>query len=64
LNFTNHLYFIQRTWIKNVKYYTMKGIILAGGSGTRRLGCKTPFRVFVQLTGEDYFLNESVALIG
>jgi len=28
------------------------------------LGWKTPFEVFAQLTGKDYFLNRSVALMG
>ncbi|SMN17345.1 Mobile element protein [uncultured Candidatus Thioglobus sp.] len=28
------------------------------------LGWKTPFEVFAQLTGKDYFLNGSVALMG
>ena len=27
------------------------------------LGLKTPFEVFAQMTGKDYFLNQSVALI-
>ena len=28
------------------------------------LGWKTPFEVFAELTGEDYSLNRSVALMG
>jgi len=28
------------------------------------LGYKTPFEVFAQLVGKDYFLNGSVALMG
>jgi IS30 family transposase len=28
------------------------------------LGCKTPFEVFAKMTGKDYFLNGSVALMG
>ncbi len=28
------------------------------------LGYKTPFEVFTQMTGKDYFLNGSVALMG
>ncbi|SMN02076.1 Mobile element protein [uncultured Candidatus Thioglobus sp.] len=28
------------------------------------LGRKTPYEVFAQMTGKDYFLNESVALMG
>ncbi|SMN01961.1 Mobile element protein [uncultured Candidatus Thioglobus sp.] len=28
------------------------------------LGFKTPFEVFTEMTGEDYFFNGSVALMG
>ncbi|CAC9647892.1 hypothetical protein BPUTSESOX_1217 [uncultured Gammaproteobacteria bacterium] len=28
------------------------------------LGYKTPFEVFAKITGKDYFLNGSVALMG
>ncbi|VVH57317.1 hypothetical protein BAZOLSSOX_2970 [uncultured Gammaproteobacteria bacterium] len=28
------------------------------------LGYKTPFEVFAKMTGKDYFLNGSVALMG
>jgi hypothetical protein len=28
------------------------------------LGYKTPFKVFAKMTGKDYFLNGSVALMG
>jgi hypothetical protein len=35
-----------------------------GAVNSDRLGYKTPFEVFAKMTGKDYFLNGSVALMG
>jgi len=54
-----------------IKYEGLHGIIyrltratdLMNNRPRKCLGLKTPFEVFAQMTGKDYFLNQSVALI-
>ena len=36
---------------------------LMNNKSRKCLGYKTPFEVFAKMTGKDYFLNESVALM-
>ncbi len=43
---------------------TFRATDLMNNRPRKCLGWKTPFEVFVQLTGKDYFLNGSVALMG
>jgi IS30 family transposase len=43
---------------------TFKAIDLMNNRPRKCLGFKTPFEVFAELTGKDYFLNGSVALMG